>query len=197
MHPFFLLFLQKILQCWQKCVPIPNFSDHNLAIKKGHPPNLKGVQVKNAKIVFFESVPIRIWLWVATLPPCQILFSLDPPPSLNLLLLNCPPLHSMLLLDSPPSLILLLLDSPSSLFDPPVIDPCPRCLPCRRPSCPWWTTGTQSCQGGRQETHHRGQACPLSSLLPHTRTPEFPLDRRVPALRPQTTAGDYTRLHWP
>ena len=177
MHLFLLLW-QKILPCWKIFVPIPNFSDHNLAIEKGHPPNLKGVQVKNAKMVFFESVLIRIWLWVATLPPCQILLSLDPPPSLNLLLLNCPPLHSMLLLDSPPSLILLLLDSPSSLFDPPVIDPCPRCLPCRRPSCPWWTTGTQSCQGGRQETHHRGQACPLSYVLPDTPTPELPLDWR-------------------
>ena len=51
---FYFFLLQKILQCWQKYMPIPNFSDHNLVIKKGHPPNLKGVQVKNAKMVFLS-----------------------------------------------------------------------------------------------------------------------------------------------
>ena len=27
-------------------VPMPNFSDHNLAIEKNYPPNLKGIQVQ-------------------------------------------------------------------------------------------------------------------------------------------------------
>ena len=62
MHLFFKTFVTENTSMLAKCVPIPNFSDHNLAIEKGHPPNLKGVQVKNAKMVFFESVQIQIWL---------------------------------------------------------------------------------------------------------------------------------------
>ena len=39
-------FKTEILQCWQKFVPIPNFSDHNLAIVNIYHPNVKGVEVK-------------------------------------------------------------------------------------------------------------------------------------------------------
>ena len=61
MH-LFLLLLQKILPCWQNCVPTPNFSDQK-AIQKNVPPLFEGGSSQNnAKIVFSESVPIRIWL---------------------------------------------------------------------------------------------------------------------------------------
>ena len=55
MH-LFLLLLQKILPCWQNCVPIPNFSDQNLAIQKIYPPYLKGVQVKTTQKWCFPSL---------------------------------------------------------------------------------------------------------------------------------------------
>ena len=85
-----------------------------------------------------------------------------------------------------------------SLFLPPILNPLPQVSPLLKAIVPLMDhRGNQGqFQGGGQETHHRGQARPLSSVLTLTPTPVLPLGEVMEdhAQRPKTAAGEYTTL---
>ena len=85
-----------------------------------------------------------------------------------------------------------------SLFLPPILNPLPQVSPLLKAIVPLMDhRGNQGqFHGGGQETHHRGQARPLSSVLTLTPTPVLPLGEEMNdhAQRPKTAAGEYTTL---
>ena len=85
-----------------------------------------------------------------------------------------------------------------SLFLPPILNPLPQVSPLLKAIVPLMDhRGNQGqFQGGGQETQHRGQARPLSSVLTLTPTPVLPLGEVMEdhARRPKTAAGEYTTL---